>query len=92
LELFHNQIILFFLGTNETVNAHETGSSYIKFIGFFFIFAGIKMSTDGILCGAQDMKIFTIANMVNLSIRVLVSLFLAPVFGIQMVWYASLLG
>jgi Na+-driven multidrug efflux pump len=47
------------------------------------------MSTDGILRGAQDMKIFTIANMVNLSIRVLVSLFLTPVFGIQMVWYAS---
>jgi putative MATE family efflux protein len=92
VELFHNKIISLFFGTNGTVIAHETGSSYIQFTGFFYLFIGLKMSTDGILRGAQDMKMFTIANMVNLSIRVLISLFLAPVFGIQMIWYASPLG
>jgi Na+-driven multidrug efflux pump len=91
-ELFYNQIISLFLGVNGTAIAYETGSNYIKFTGFFYILIGMKMSTDGILRGAQDMKVFTIANMVNLSIRVLISVFLAPIFGIQMVWYASPVG
>jgi Na+-driven multidrug efflux pump len=91
-ELFYNQIISLFLGVTGTAIAYETGSNYIKFTGFFYILIGMKMSTDGILRGAQDMKVFTIANMVNLYIRVLISVFLAPVFGIQMVWYASPLG
>jgi putative MATE family efflux protein len=91
-ELFYNQIISLFLGANGTAIARETASNCIKFMGFFYVFIGMKMSTDGILRGAQDMKMFTIANMVNLSIRVLISIFLAPVFGIQMVWYASPLG
>jgi putative MATE family efflux protein len=91
-ELFYSHIISLFLGAHGTAVARETASNCIKFMGFFYMLIGMKMSTDGILRGAQDMKMFTIANMTNLSIRVLIAIFLAPVFGIQMVWYASPLG
>lgn len=92
LELFHHSIIASFLGSDGTALALETGSSYLKFIGFFFTFLGLKMSTDGLLRGAADMKMFTIANLANLSLRVAFSVTMAPRFGITMIWYAVPLG
>ena len=37
------------------------------------------MLTDGLLRGAGDMKMFTVANLVNLAIRVIIAVTLAPV-------------
>ena len=70
----------------------NTGISYIAFMGWFFIFIGMKMITDGLLRGSGDMKVFTIANIVNLSIRVLVAFIFAPLYGIEMVWIAVPIG
>lgn len=50
------------------------------------------MITDGLLRGAGDMTMFTVANMVNLCIRVVMAVTLAPRFGIAMVWYAVPVG
>ena len=50
------------------------------------------MTTDGLLRGAGDMKAFTIANLVNLSIRVVVAFAFAPLYGIRMVWIAVPIG
>lgn len=92
LELLHSSIIASFLGSDGTKVALETGSSYLKFIGFFFALIGLKMCTDGLLRGAADMKMFTIANLANLSLRVIFAVTMAPRFGIAMVWYAVPLG
>ena len=92
LELFYSDIVLMFLGSEGTQLAIDTGSNYLKFIGWFFALIGLKMVTDGVLRGAGDMKMFTIANLVNLSIRVLMAVTLAPSFGIAMVWYAVPIG
>jgi putative MATE family efflux protein len=92
LELFHRPIMASFLGSDGTALALETGSNYLRFIGFFFLLIGMKMSTDGLLRGAADMKMFTIANLTNLSLRVILAVTLAPRFGIAMVWYAVPLG
>ena len=50
------------------------------------------MAVDGLLRGAGDMKMFTIANLVNLSVRVIVAVTMAPRFGIAMVWIAVPIG
>ena len=92
LEFFHAPIITSFLGSDGTSLALETGSSYLRFIGFFFALIGLKMSTDGLLRGAADMKLFTLANLANLSLRVIFAVTMAPRFGIAMVWYAVPLG
>lgn len=65
---------------------------YLRFIGFFFCLIGFKMAVDSLLRGAGDVKAFTIANLVNLSIRVLLSKYGAPVWGVAMVWYAVPIG
>lgn len=92
LEFFHYNIISIFLGTDATNVAISTGQDYLIFMGWFFCLIGFKMSVDGLLRGAGDMKMFTIANLVNLSIRVLLSVTLAPRFGIAMVWYSVPIG
>ncbi|MDO4326710.1 MAG: MATE family efflux transporter [bacterium] len=92
LELFHYQLIALFLGEDGTAAAISTGESYLKFIGWFFCLIGFKMAVDGLLRGAGDMKMFTVANLVNLSIRVILSITLAPTVGIAMVWYAVPIG
>ena len=65
---------------------------YLRFIGFFFCLIGFKMAVDSLLRGAGDVKAFTIANLVNLSIRVLLSKYGAPIWGVAMVWYAVPIG
>ena len=92
LELFPTQFITLFLGADGSQVALATGHAYLVFMGFFFSMIGFKMAADGVLRGAGDMKLFTIANLVNLSIRVIMAMTLAPRFGIAWVWYAVPIG
>lgn len=92
LELFHRPIVLMFLGSEGSQLAVNTGISYLKFMGWFFGLIGLKMITDGVLRGAGDMKMFTVANLVNLGLRVCIAVTMAPRFGIAMVWYAVPMG
>ena len=92
LELFYRPLIELFLGDEGTGMAVSTGVSYLRFIGWFFVLIGLKMITDGLLRGAGDMKMFTVANLVNLTIRVVLAVTLAPRIGIEMVWYAVPIG
>ena len=72
--------------------AFQTGTKYLKFIGWFFALIGLKMITDGVLRGAGDMKMFTVANLVNLGIRVVIAITCAPRWGIAFVWIAVPIG
>ena len=92
LEFFHGAIIELFLGSSGTADAMNTGNSYLIFMGWFFCLIGFKNAVDGLLRGAGDMKMFTIANLVNLMIRVTLAMALAPRFGIAFVWYAVPIG
>lgn len=91
LELFHDGLINLFL-ENGSAEALATGSSYLKFIGFFFVFIGLKMITDGLLRAYGKMKAFTSANILNLTFRVAFSFVMAPIYGISMVWVALPVG
>ena len=92
MECFHHPLIALFLSSDGTAEAFYTGESYLTFMGWFFCIIGFKMSVDGLLRGSGDMVMFTIANLVNLSIRVIVAMTCAPRFGISMVWCAVPIG
>lgn len=92
LEVFSHSMIMLFLGNEGTQIALFTGIGYLTFMGWFFCFIGFKMAVDGLLRGAGDMKMFTVANLVNLGIRVTIAVTCAPRFGIAMVWYAVPVG
>ena len=88
IETLHTQISSLFLGKDGTALAYQVSGDYMRWIGYFFIFMGIKMATDGVLRGLGIMRPFLIANMVNLAIRLSVALICAPRFGIDFVWLA----
>ncbi len=88
IESLHEQITSLFLGKDGTALAYQVAGDYMKWIGYFFVFMGIKMATDGVLRGLGIMRPFLIANMVNLGIRLFVALMFAPRFGIAFVWLA----
>lgn len=92
MELAYRPLILLFLGEDASAAAYQTGAGYLQFIGWFFVFIGIKMITDGLLRGAGDMVMFTVANMVNLGIRVFASMIFAPKFGVAVVWIVVPIG
>ena len=88
IETLHTQISSLFLGKDGTALAYQVSGDYMRWLGFFFIFMGIKMATDGVLRGLGIMRPFLAANMVNLAIRLSVALICAPRFGIAFVWLA----
>lgn len=92
LLLFKNQIIGVFMDGEANALAYSTGVSYLSFIAFFFVFIGLKSTTDGVLRGSGDVVVFTIANLVNLTIRVTVANLCAPLWGVAAIWYAVPMG
>lgn len=92
LRLFHSSIIQIFMEEDGGIEALQTGNSYLTFIAWFFVLIGAKAVTDGVLRGAGDVNIYMVANLVNLGIRVLVANLLAPVVGVQAVWWAVPIG
>ena len=88
IETLHTQISSLFLGKDGTAFAYQVSGDYMRWLGYFFIFMGIKMATDGVLRGLGIMRPFLVANIVNLAIRLSVALICAPRFGIAFVWLA----
>lgn len=92
VSLFHGPVIASFLGSTMTKEAYAVGTGYLSFIGFFFVFIGLKACTDGVLRGSGDVLAFTMANLVNLGIRVTVAFHFAPIWGLAAVWFAEPMG
>ncbi len=85
-------LIAAFVDTEDGRLAYETGTSYLSFLAWFFVFIGLKALTDGVLRGAGDVVVFTLANLCNLAVRVFVAFRFAPVWGVQAVWFAVPMG
>ena len=92
LFFFSKPIAALFLTSNGTDMAFRVAMGYMKCLGCFYILMGIKMATDGVLRGIGYMKIFMLANLVNLFIRVMVATICSPLYGVAFVWYASPIG
>lgn len=92
LTAFHDLIIGAFLENGSDMAAFDTGSSYLSFIAFFFVFIGLKATTDGVLRGAGDVVVFTLANLINLGIRVTFAFAMSGIIGVQAVWFAIPMG
>ena len=88
---FGGAFVSMFLDSGSS-EAYSVGLSYVKFLGFFYSLIGLKSATDGLLRGAGDVVSFTAANLVNLSIRVIITNIFAPIYGIQVAWMAVPMG
>ncbi|MDR0963627.1 MAG: MATE family efflux transporter [Clostridium sp.] len=91
LQVFGASILSIFLPDDEQRVAFDTGLRYVHFLSFFYILIGLKSATDGILRGAGDI-LFMVTNLFNLTIRVTLANVLAPVWGVDAVWWAVPIG
>ncbi len=92
LNLFGTLFLSGFLDTSSGTEAFFVASAYVHFESFFFLFIGLKCCTDAILRASGDMLIFTLANLANLTLRVLIANCFAHSWGIQAVWMAVPIG
>ena len=92
VQLLARPLVSLFMEEGGSSLAFETGMACTRFMGWFYVLIGLKMISDGVLRGAGDMALFTVANLVNLGLRVVLAVTLAPRFGIQFVWMAVPVG
>ena len=92
VQLLARPLVSLFMEEGGSSLAFETGMACTRFMGWFYVLIGLKMISDGVLRGAGDMVMFTVANLVNLGLRVVLAVTLAPQFGIQFVWMAVPVG
>ena len=59
IETLHTQISSLFLGKDGTALAYQVSGDYMRWLGYFFIFMGIKMATDGVLRGLGNHAAFS---------------------------------
>ena len=88
---FKNPLISIFIEENSAT-AYETASEFFTYITPLFVFIGLKMITDGILKASGNVIPFTLANLVNLSIRVVLSYALSPIMGFSICYIAVPFG
>ena len=54
IETLHTQISSLFLGKDGTALAYQVSGDYMRWLGYFFIFMGIKMATDGAFADSES--------------------------------------
>ncbi len=90
-------IVLYWLGAEKLVlffmdkpseQALNTGIQFLRIVSLFYFVVAVKLVFDGVLRGAQMMKLFMIATCADLLVRVILALVLSSPFGITGVWSA----
>lgn len=89
---FKHKFIGVFMDGEGNELVYATGVSYLSFMAFFYAGIGLKATADGVLRGSGDVTVFTVSNLVNLAIRVVVANLCAPFWGVAAVWYAVPMG
>ena len=92
LVFFHDAIMNLFIPAGGSDEARMAGGGYMSFLGCFYWILGLAVVTGGVLRGLGHMTFFTIGSIGNLAFRLLGSIALAPVFGVQVIWYVVPVG
>lgn len=85
-------IIDLFLAENRSKTAFDTAVAYLDYMSLVISLLGFKLNIDGVLRGIGRMKVFTVASLVNITIRVSFSNIFAPIIGVQAVWISNPIG
>ena len=94
LQLFAAKLIGVFVDNQDPGFADmvAVGSQYVRVIACFAVIFGIFMLLVAMLRGTGDMWSFLCAIMTNFVIRVVMALFLSPIYGPKMIWWGTVIG
>ena len=94
LQLFAAKLIGVFVDNQDPGFAEmvAVGSQYVRVIACFAVVFGIFMLLVALLRGTGDMWAFLCAILTNFVIRVVMALFLSPIYGPKMIWWGTVIG
>ncbi|MFA9377962.1 MAG: MATE family efflux transporter [Lachnotalea sp.] len=89
--IFSRQMLGMFMNSDSTT-ALKTGMEFLKIVSPFYFVISIKLITDGVLRGAGAMRVFMIATLTDLILRVILAYILAAYFGSVGIWMSWPIG
>jgi len=92
LFVFGENLIGLFLNYDSNAEVINIGIKYLRIVSIFYFFMGLMVTTNGVLRGSGDIKIFMLSTVGNLSTRVIFAYLFAYIIGENAIWYAVPLG
>ncbi|MGN0650145.1 MAG: MATE family efflux transporter [Oscillospiraceae bacterium] len=91
---FSDTLIYMFLDSADANNeaAAAAGSAFLTTVSPFFIAVAVKLTADGVLRGAGNVRAFMITTFSDLILRVVFAYILTPVFGSRGIWLSWPVG
>lgn len=92
--IFSNSLIYMFLDSSDANNiaAAESGKLFLTTVSPFFIAVGAKLTADGVLRGAGNVRAFMITTFSDLILRVVFAFILTPIYDSQGIWLSWPVG
>lgn len=87
--IFSKELMMLFV---SKMNIIKIGMTYLRVEGSFYIGIGCLFLLYGYYRGVGKMKMSLILTIVSLETRVLLAYLLAPSFGVEMIWWAIVIG
>ena len=83
-----------FLDSSDANNeaAAAAGKAFLTTVSPFFIAVAVKLTADGVLRGAGNVRAFMITTLSDLILRVVFAYILTPYFGSQGIWLSWPVG
>lgn len=89
--LYSKELMMLFISKKQ-MNIIQIGMTYLKTEGSFYIGIGCLFLLYGYYRGVGKMKMSLILTIVSLGTRVVLAYILAPFFGVEMIWWAIVIG
>lgn len=89
--LYSKELMMLFISKKQ-MNIIQIGMTYLKTEGSFYIGIGCLFLLYGYYRGVGKMKMSLILTIVSLGTRVVLAYILAPLFGVEMIWWAIVIG
>lgn len=92
--IFSNSLIYMFLDSSDANNeaAAAAGKAFLTTVSPFFLAVAVKLTADGVLRGAGNVRAFMITTFSDLILRVVFAYILTPYFGSQGIWLSWPVG
>lgn len=87
--IFSKELMMLFV---SKMNIIKIGMTYLRVEGSFYIGIGCLFLLYGYYRGVGKMKMSLILTIVSLGTRVILAYLLAPLFGVEMIWWAIVIG
>ena len=93
-EIFPETIIRLFIEESEAdiVQVLSVGTAYIRVVGAFLVVFSTFMLVKAVFKGSGDMGWFILVTLLSFFVRLVLTVGFAPVFGVDVIWWAFCIG